>query len=115
MHIHLVRSVIRETGRSLSDIEILLLKPVLSRTEHRVDFYDRLEMLEQYAYMQHELENKSPLYFYENGTLKVGGDKKASNQFHYSLERISFCANVVNYVRRERWKLKKTGARHFFC
>ncbi|CAI2357147.1 unnamed protein product [Caenorhabditis sp. 36 PRJEB53466] len=39
-------------------------------TEHRVDFYDKLELLEQFAYMKHELDIKSPLYFYENGTLK---------------------------------------------
>uniref|UniRef100_A0A8R1I1H3 G_PROTEIN_RECEP_F1_2 domain-containing protein n=1 Tax=Caenorhabditis japonica TaxID=281687 RepID=A0A8R1I1H3_CAEJA len=39
-------------------------------TEHRVDFYDRLELLEQWAYIQQELASKSPLYFFENGTLK---------------------------------------------
>lgn len=48
------------------------------RTEHRVDFYDRLELLEQYAYMQHELANKSPIYFFENGTLRVGVVTKES-------------------------------------
>ncbi|CCD67138.2 G-protein coupled receptors family 1 profile domain-containing protein [Caenorhabditis elegans] len=68
-------------------------------TEHRVDFYDRLELLEQYAYMQHELANKSPIYFFENGTLRYAKEDFPSEP-GFTLEELH--TNNRNWLYLER-------------
>ncbi|UMM41814.1 hypothetical protein L5515_017907 [Caenorhabditis briggsae] len=68
-------------------------------TEHRVDFYDRLELLEQYKFIQQELENKSSFYFYANGTLKYAEEDFPSEP-GFTLEELH--TNNRNWLYLER-------------
>lgn len=68
-------------------------------TEHRVDYYDRLEALEQYSFVQQELESKSPYYFYENGTLKYAKEDFPTEP-GFTLEELN--TNNRNWLYLER-------------
>ncbi|CAL2050155.1 unnamed protein product [Caenorhabditis brenneri] len=68
-------------------------------TEHRVDYYDRLELLEQYAFIQRELEAKSSLYFFDNGTLRYAKEDFPTEP-GFTLEELNM--NNQNWLYLER-------------